>query len=121
LIDPSTENPWDFLTYDPDMGNIEAAFDASQNCESEKGLQTVAILGLNRRERLVNVYQKTYQRLVETVQSSSQSSDTDLVNQLINADDHGLLGWCFSPQGKRQAPFDRLTHSHFEIWKQRTA
>jgi uncharacterized protein (TIGR02646 family) len=111
LIDPSTENPWDHLLYIHKTGYITGG-------KSPKGIKTVEILNLGSisREELTEGRKTTYSRLVNAILTNPNSTPEALVTKLIDADDHGLLGWCFSPQGKRQVPFDRLTDSHLHIW-----
>lgn len=120
LIDPSIEDPWHFLTFDPETGNIDPVFDLATNDFSPKGLATTSVLKLNRRRALQTAYLGTYDRLARIVMSEQSTGDEILIAKLLAADDHGLLGWCFSPQGKRQKPFDLLTDTHFQIWTQLT-
>ena len=46
LVDPSIENPWDYLDFDPDTGNIISRYIADLDIPSEKGEHTVQILQL---------------------------------------------------------------------------
>ena len=116
LIDPSHDDPWQHLTFDSETGNIDPVFDLALNDYSPKGLATTNVLKLNRLRALQAAYLSSYARLEHVMSADADSTPQALVSKLLEADDHGLLGWCFSPQGKRQAPFDRLTDSHLQIW-----
>ena len=41
LVDPSVDDPWQFLDFDPATGNISARFDPSANDWYARGLKTV--------------------------------------------------------------------------------
>jgi uncharacterized protein (TIGR02646 family) len=116
LIDPSLDDPWQHLTFDTETGNIDPVFDLALGDYSPKGLATTTVLKLNRLRALQAAYLGSYTRLERVMSSDANCTPEALVAKLIDADDHGLLGWCFSPQGKRQTPFDRLTDSHLHIW-----
>lgn len=114
LIDPTAEDPWEYLTFDPDTGNLTARFSEDY---SPKGIATVATLQLDRREALARVYQRTFRRLKALVQGCLDQPLTvpELPDQLDVADDHGLLGWCFG-SGQDEAPFGELKARHPEVW-----
>ena len=89
------------------------------NAESGKGAQTVQLLQLDRREALNDGYLKTWRRLVATVDSALQQEQLDsgeLATALREADDHGLLGWCFAGTGRSVKPFSTLRTKHSVIW-----
>lgn len=64
LIDPTADDPWRYLDFDPDTGNISARFDTDANDWSRRGLKTVEVLQLDRREAL--------SRLPENLASSAK-------------------------------------------------
>ncbi len=119
LIDPSGEDPWQHLDFDPDTGDLTARFDVQANEWSPKGLKTVQVLQLDRREVLENVYKTTFRRLCRIVQASLGAGAIDapaLLTDLQEADDHGLLPWCFGSSGQTLAPFSTLHQLHPEAW-----
>lgn len=119
LVDPTAEDPWQFLDFDPATGVIVARFDPAANDESPKGTETVRLLQLDRREALNDGYLKTWRRLTATVESALGQVQLDantLATALEQADDHGLLGWCFSGTGQKVAPFSTLRAQHPHIW-----
>lgn len=69
LIDPSAEDPWQHLDFDPETGGLTARFDVQTNDWSRKGAKTVEVLRLDRREALGNVYKATFGRLCRIVQT----------------------------------------------------
>ena len=119
LIDPSAEDPWQYLDFDPDTGDLTARFDVQANEWSPKGVKTVEVLQLDRREVLENVYKATFRRLCRIVQVSlgvGAIAAPSLLAELQEADDHGLLPWCFGTTGQTCAPFSTLHQQHPEIW-----
>ena len=63
LVDPSADDPWRFLDFDPATGNIAPRFDLNANDWFVRGVKTVEVLQLDRREALSSGYQRTHQRL----------------------------------------------------------
>jgi hypothetical protein len=64
LVDPTAEDPWDYLDFDPTTGNVVARFDTAANDWIAKGQATVGLLQLDRREAMAAGYRKTYRRLL---------------------------------------------------------
>lgn len=121
LVDPTKENPWDSLDFDPLTGNICARFDLQSNNWSDKGEKTVEVLQLDKREALSRGYLLTLRRLSETIRSALTAGAIDpakLAAKLQSEDDHGLLGWCFSDRGKTLSPFSELQTQHPGTWAQ---
>jgi uncharacterized protein (TIGR02646 family) len=119
LIDPTTEDPWQHLDFDPDTGNLTARFDIQANGWSAKGAKTVEVFRFDRREALSNVYQATFRRLCRIVQVSLAANAIDalvLLPELQEADDHGMLPWCFGLIGQTVAPFSTLHQQHPKVW-----
>ncbi len=107
LLDPSIDEPWQYLDFDPATGNITARFDLETNTFQNKGEETVKVFQLDQREALAAGYIKTYCRLLEIIRRFMEISDSPpdtLINNLIEHDDHGLLGWFFKGLGKTTEP-----------------
>ena len=120
LIDPTTDDPWLHLDFDPQTGNIVARYSAERNAYSEKGNKTVEVLHLDRREALAAGYQKTFRRLAGIVREFLGQPNfraDDLIRQLRDADDHGILGWCFCGSGQNEPPFRDLCLQHPAEWE----
>lgn len=122
LIDPSAEDPWQHLDFDPDTGNLTARFDLHANDWSAKGVATVEVLRLDRREAMAAGYVSTYRRLAGVVQASlvsvAEGTTTApvLCAALQEADDHGLLPWIFRGVGQTFAPFSELRRHYPQVW-----
>lgn len=121
LIDPTSDEPWDHLDFDPQTGNMTAKYTGDNNY-SPKGEKTVDVLHLDRRQALAKGYRKTFKRLSKVIQDyldqESKCSGDKLAHALCNADDHGLLGWCFRGAGQNIDPFKSLRDLHSNIWNE---
>lgn len=117
LVDPSREEPWDYLDFDPITGNMTARFDAQINDFSDRGQYTVAVLQLDRREALAQGYVRTYSRLCVVINGFLQTHAGNLIDELIRDDDHGLLGWCFKGSGQNEPLFSQLKREHPALWQ----
>jgi uncharacterized protein (TIGR02646 family) len=121
LIDPTREDPWKHLDFDPVTGNISARFDVQFNDWSAKGTATVEVLQLDQREALSAGYLKTLRHLSDIVKralAGGAIAIPALISELQNADDHGLLAWCFSDRGLIISPFKDLLDQHPAVWRQ---
>ena len=119
LIDPSKEEPWHYLDFDPDTGNLIARFDLQQNAFSPKGEKTVEILQLDRREALSAGYLKTYRHICKKVQrfiDAPNLSVDKFISELREVDDHGLLGWFFIGTGQHDRLSLALQKQLPEVW-----
>lgn len=104
--------------FDPTTGNVVARFDTALGDWSQKGLKTVEILLLDRREALAAGYRKTFSRLsapVERYLAGETAADT-LAISLKGADDHGLLIWCFLGAGRNESPFRQFRERDPKVW-----
>lgn len=121
LIDPTSEDPWKHLDFDPATGNICARFDLLLNDWSAKGTATVEVLKLDQREGLSAGYLKTLRHLSDIVQRAVMGGVPvvlPLISELQHADDHGLLAWCFSDRGQALPPFSDLHQRYPAVWRQ---
>lgn len=119
LVDPTAEDPWQCLDFDPTTGSIVARFDAGQNGYSVKGVETVKRLQLDQREAMASGYKKTLRRLsrvVEGILGQVAPDAAALIAALSDADDHGLLTWCFHGSGRNEAPFRDLRERQPAAW-----
>jgi uncharacterized protein (TIGR02646 family) len=118
LIDPSLEDPWEYLDFDPDTGNLNARYLLSLGEYSPKGQKTVTILHLDKREGVSAGYRKTYARLSRLVAewNNKQKPAKNYIEQLREADDHGLLGWFLRGSGQNEPAFSRFREQHENAW-----
>lgn len=126
LIDPTIEDPWQYLDFDPETGNITARYMTEKNDWSAKGEQTVECFHLDCREALASVYRKGLRRLEAAVEvyltagEFSAISTERLFQKLKEEDDHGLVQWCITHAGKDREPFRTLRVEQPEQWGQLT-
>jgi uncharacterized protein (TIGR02646 family) len=117
LIDPTSENPWDYLDFEPRTGNIMARIDPVSQARMPKGLTTILTFELNSRQAVSNGYKRTFRRLKTKVEELLQREFVDDdVERLRQEDDHGLLGWCFGKIGQKVQPFRRLYENKPQVW-----
>lgn len=119
LIDPTAEDPWVDLDFEPSTGMLVPRFLPNQNLDSERGTTTIRILHLNR-EALATGYRRTFlhlSKLVREAISNEGSSVETLFDSLSSADDHGLLGWCLLNNGQYEPPFSELRTLQPERWR----
>lgn len=117
LVDPTADDPWQHLDFDPDTGALTAAFDPTGDAWSRRGEETVALLHLDRREALQRVYRITFRRLADVITSALERGALDvdrLLDTLRELDDHRLLGWLFSARGASVDPIARFAREHPE-------
>lgn len=120
LVDPTAEDPWDHLDFDPDTGNVVARFLPEDNAFSPKGEKTVEVLHLDRREALSRVYLRSYKRIAAIVAAAVAIPEPDadaLIHQLRERDDNGILSWCLCGNGRHLEPFCRLRTHYPETWR----
>ncbi|HVY21921.1 MAG TPA: hypothetical protein VG962_01025 [Steroidobacteraceae bacterium] len=120
LIDPCIENPWEHLDFDPQTGCITARFNVHDNRWSNKGVKTVEILQLDKREALSNGYKLTLKRLSRIISDAVQGGRitvAELLAHLFEEDDHGLLGWCFGA-GASVFPFSKMRDEFPHEWNE---
>lgn len=122
LIDPTTDDPWAALDYDPSTGNIVARYDPDNDIYIEKGEHTVHILRLDAREALAAGHQRSFAKIRAVVNAVLSEDKLDVldVNEFIGKlkeyDEYGLLGWCFRGTGQSVAPFSELKSKRADIW-----
>jgi uncharacterized protein (TIGR02646 family) len=117
LIDPSAEDPWEFLDFNPETGNLDARFVFSAEAYSAKGETTVTVLHLNSREGVSSGFRKTYRRLCELVTEwCDQQLPENYLERLRERDDHGLLGWFLHGSGQNEPVFSRFREQYSNAW-----
>jgi len=62
-------------------------------------------------------YRKTYRRLCKLVRDwTDQHIAVDYLEQLREADDHGLLGWFLLGSGRNEPAFSRFRELYPDAW-----
>jgi len=117
LIDPTSEDPWEFLDFDPVTGNLNARYLLSTEKYSAKGETTVKVLHLNRREGVSASYLVTYTRLCRLVgRWADEGLPDNYVERLREEDERGLLGWFLHSTGQNESAFSRFRGEYPEAW-----
>ncbi len=118
LIDPSKENPWEYLEFEPLTGVLTARFDLQTNSFFAKGHETVKLFQLDQREVPAKQHLRTWKRINQQLIQflDSPTSTAELVANLIELDEHDLLSWVFIGNGNDQKLFCQLRHEQAEAW-----
>lgn len=118
LLDPTVEDPWKFLDFSPATGILFPLVDP-QGRTGIKGEKTVEILKLDRRDEVNLSYRKSFRRIGRILTAALADPTPDpaaVVHSLTDADDHGLLGWCFRGNGTQASPMTELRQTHPDVW-----
>jgi uncharacterized protein (TIGR02646 family) len=127
LIDPTVEDPWNFLYFDRFTGNITAKYDLSSGQPHPKGTHTVdpAILPLNI-EAVTEGRLRTRRNLVRAVKNflsgmatsaESGAAENELSEAVLDNDDYGLADWYFRADGRTEEPFRTLRAAYPSLWE----
>jgi uncharacterized protein (TIGR02646 family) len=119
MVDPSSDNPWDFIDFNPDTCTFVARFDLASNAPFARGVKTIEVLQLDRREALEAGYRKTHRRILAVAEQAIEQmslSAIEYCDQFRDADDHGFMGWYFLGTGARLPTFTRLRAKHPDLW-----
>ncbi|WP_438035910.1 hypothetical protein [Sorangium sp. So ce204] len=124
LINPTAEDPWDFLFYDTGTGNLAARFDPNTRQAVPKGRQTLGSLGETLQdEAVVDGRRRTQRNLSKAVRTFLHHPDLpgavhDLLESVRDNDAYGLTRWYFLKEGREEAPFSELRAQHHDVWIQ---
>lgn len=114
LIDPTTEEPWDHLDFDPLTCNVVPRFHPLLGQFSPKGQATVRLMRLDRREALEQGRRRAFKRLSSVARAASLDRgalDEEVHARLLDADDFGLWPWVLVGTGGSAQPFVDLWQS----------
>lgn len=123
LIDPSAQNPWDHLDFDPDTGNLVARYQPQAAEWSPQGLATVDLLQLDRREALSVGRLRCLQRLNDHALRACAAHPVPEPQAFAQAmrelDDHGLMPWCLRNRSllPQVAGFTQLRKTQPALWQ----
>lgn len=127
LIDPTKEDPWDYLYFDPETGQVVARWDLHRDAPDPKGATTTdsSLLPLNI-EAVTEGRRRLVRRLVRAVRSymldAIESANREkafhiLQRDLLDNDDYGLTHWFFLRDGQHAAPFKALQEQYPQEWQ----
>ena len=118
LLDPTVDDPWEFLDFSPATGILFPLMDRNGRT-TVKGTETARIFQFAKRDAVTLGYQRSYRRIRKVIQNSlaEAAADADaLIADLRDADEHGILGWCFRGAGINELPMSNLRQAHPDIW-----
>jgi uncharacterized protein (TIGR02646 family) len=79
MLDPSSENPWDFIDFNPDTCTFVARFDLTSNAPFARGAKTIEVLQLDRREALEAGYRKTHRRILALAEQAIDQANLSAI------------------------------------------
>ena len=118
LLDPTRDDPWQFLDFSTTTGILFPLVDA-RGKTTTTGEKTVELLKLDKRDEVNIGYLKSFRRIrraIEAVLPEDAPDRAALIQALTDADDHGLLGWCFRGNGISEPPLSDLRQKHANVW-----
>jgi uncharacterized protein (TIGR02646 family) len=126
LIDPTAEDPWDYLFFDHATGWITARFDDGGD-EDPKGKHTTdpKVLPLNI-EAITLGRQRIRRNLIRAVRHftdkvgagvSQATAGGELIGAVADNDDYGLAIWYFFKEGGDEEPFRSLRAKFPSVWQ----
>lgn len=118
LLDPTVDDPWDFLDFSPATGILFARMD-SKGSTSLKGSETARVFQFAKRDAVTLGYRRSFRRINKIIQSILADPPVhaaDFISDLKDADEHGILGWCFRGAGVNESPMSALRQTHPAVW-----
>jgi uncharacterized protein (TIGR02646 family) len=124
LIDPTLDDPWDFLFFDPKTGEITARWDSTTSEEHPKGQTILETLSPLRHQAVTEGRRRTFLRLQRAVRSFlgdgneevSEASVQDLLDCVDDAVEYGIAVWFFVRDGQDEEPFRALRTRFPKVW-----
>ena len=126
LIDPTAEDPWDYLFYDPQTDEITARWDRATGEENPKGRNTVALLATLRHQAITESRRRTRRSLQRTIrvflhrikveEDDRPTCIEAFLEEISDFRDHGLAQWFFLREGREEPPFTDLRRELPDVW-----
>ena len=126
LIDPTVDDPWDFLHYEAQTGIITARYDSTSGLPSPKGIYTTLESFTAQHSSNHQGRQRTHRHLRRAVNAfrsaAEQGKDideakTELLSAIHDNNAYGLTHWFFLREGKTDSPFSALMMEFPAIWQ----
>lgn len=118
LLDPTVDDPWEFLDFSPATGILFARM-SRNGSTTVKGTETVRVFQFAKRDAVTLGYQRSFRRIRKVIQTAlaEPAADADaFISDLKDADEHGILGWCFRGAGVNESPMSDLRQARPTIW-----
>lgn len=122
LVDPTAEDPWDFLFYDSETGELAGRWRAETGLEDPKGRETLELLSTLSHQAVVEGRMRSYRGLARAVRTFLASTrDAVALGELLEAvadcDGAGLAIWFFLREGSDEPPFALLREQCSWAWE----
>lgn len=119
LLDPTVHDPWEFLDFSPATGILFARM-ARDGSTSVMGTETARVFQFAKRDAVTLGYERSYRRIRKVILAILADPGSHAANSFISdlrdADEHGILGWCFRGAGVNEQPMSDLCREHPAIW-----
>ncbi|MEW6252617.1 MAG: hypothetical protein AB1716_18420 [Planctomycetota bacterium] len=128
LLDPTMDDPWDHLFFEPQTGLLAARYDTQRQAADSRGQCTVdprrstlndEAVAAGRRQvarRLTRIVAKGLADLVAG--NPSSEVEAQMLEELQDCDDFGLREWFFARDGAEESPFSDLRGAYRATWDQ---
>ncbi|MCP4593895.1 MAG: hypothetical protein GY842_24435 [bacterium] len=121
LIDPTAEDPWDFLFYDPETDELTARWNQRTGKEDPRGVMTLEIISTLRHQAVAEGRRRTRRNLERAVRSFLSNKQEQIVEELLESiadnDGYGLPSWFFLRDGSDEPPFVEVRRQYPAVWK----
>lgn len=125
LINPTSEDPWDYLFFDSETAMVTARYQSSTKLPHPKGTYTISALPTLNYEVVINGRQRTKRNLKravnyflehKSVSAKDLNLDQELVEVISDNDSYGMVYWYFVRDGQGEIPFSELQRRYENIW-----
>jgi len=129
LIDPTAEDPWDYLFFDAETGNVTARF-TKDGLPHPKGKATMALLLPLKEEAVTEGRLQAWRNLARAVRAflaeysnatdepDQQRSVVELRRAVYDNDSYGLGQWFLWRDGQETEPFRMFRARYPEVWSE---
>lgn len=128
LIDPTSEDPWDFWFYDGRTHEVTPRWEPDTGRQNQKALATLRILATLQHQAVTDGRKRTQrnlQRAVQTFLANAPAEEGSALSEfweaLRDGDGYGLVDWFFFREGREEQPFLALREGRVEVWIEITA
>lgn len=125
LVDPTLDDPWDYLFFDSLTGNITAKYDPQTQSYNPKGLATTdsKMLSLNDEPVVVRrqaIYERLTRYIGQVLSGIAPLRQAGIASLEVEADrdEYGLMRWFFRKDGQLALPFSNFLQSLPHEWAQ---
>lgn len=125
LINPTAEEPWEFLFFECNTGILTAKYDLQTQAYDPKGVYTTDehVLPLNvdaittGRRRVYRQLQRAVQRFMDEAEEGGDVNEAkqELLVDIRDHNDYGLVAWCFAFDGCKNTPFRRFVNDYTDV------